>query len=94
MDWLVSLIVQIVAGIVGGQAVGIVVRQGRMDPLPKMISGAVGGFIGGMLIDTLTSGSAWAALAGQLIGDALGGLAGGAALTAIVGLVMSTMNRR
>lgn len=94
MDWLVSVIVQCVTGIIGGQAVGIPVRQARMDRLPKMISGAVGGFIGGLLLDTLLTGSGVSFLTHGLLGDALGGLIGGALLTGIVGTTMGAMNRR
>ena len=90
MDAILPIIVQIVTGIIGGQAVGAALKQAAMSQLPKILSGAIGGIGGGQLL-TMLGGDA-GALSGML-GDAVGGLGGGAILTAIVGMVMKSMNK-
>ena len=89
MEALWPIIVQIVGGIIGGQAVGATIKQAAMSQLPKILSGAIGGLGGGQLIDMLATSGAMEGLAG----DAVGGVGGGAILTAIVGMVMKSMNK-
>ena len=43
MEAILPIIVQIVTGVLGGQAVGAVLQQVAMSQLTKIISGAVGG---------------------------------------------------
>jgi hypothetical protein len=98
VETILPIIVQIVTGILGGQAVGAVLQNVAMSQLPKIISGAVGGVAGGALLSSLLGGAAGAdpAAAGALGGlltDALGGAGGGAILTGIVGAVMKAMNK-
>ena len=93
MDALLPIIVQIVAGVIGGQAVGAALKQAAMSQLPKLISGAVGGVAGGQILAALLGDPATAGALGGLAGDALGGVGGGAILTAIVGMVMKSMNK-
>jgi hypothetical protein len=47
VESLLPIIVQIVTGILGGQAVGAVLQQVAMSHLTKIISGAAGGVAGG-----------------------------------------------
>ncbi len=93
MDALLPIIVQIVAGVIGGQAVGAALKQAAMSQLPKLISGAVGGVAGGQILAALLGDPATAGALGGLAGDALGGVGGGAILTGIVGMVMKSMNK-
>ena len=52
VEAILPIIVQIVTGILGGQAVGAVVQQVAMSQLTKILSGAVGGVAGGTLLGT------------------------------------------
>jgi hypothetical protein len=98
MEAILPIIVQIVTGVLGGQAIGAVLQQVAMSQMTKIISGAVGGVAGGTLLSSLLGGAAGADPAsagalGGLLGDALGGAGGGAILTGIVGAVMKAMNK-
>ena len=70
---LIALVIQVIAGIVGGHAAGQM-KNFDLGALGNTIAGAIGGAGGGFDVG---------ALAGQLVG----GGAGGAILTAIVGAV-------
>ena len=48
MDALLPLLIQIVTGVLGGQAIGAVLKQAAMGQLPKILSGAIGGLFGAM----------------------------------------------
>ena len=62
-------------------------------PLPKILSGAVGGLAGGQILGSLMGDPATAGALGGMLGDAVGGVGGGAILTAIVGAVMGAMKK-
>ena len=98
VEAILPIIVQIVTGVLGGQAVGAVLQQVAMSQLTKIISGAVGGVAGGTILGSLLGGAAGVDPAsggalGGLLGNAIGGAGGGAILTAIVGAVMKAMNK-
>jgi hypothetical protein len=98
MEAILPIIVQIVSGVLGGQAIGAVLQQVAMSQLTKIISGGVGGVAGGTLLSSLLGGAvgtdpAAAGALGGLLTDALGGAGGGAILTGIVGAVMKAMNK-
>ncbi len=57
METILPIIVQIVTGIIGGQAVGAAIKQAAMSQLPKILSGAIGGVAGGLLLNAITGGS-------------------------------------
>ncbi len=93
MEALSSIAVQvIVVGIIGGQAVGVALKQAAMGQLLKISpvrSAVLGGgailgslFSGATGADPARRGAAGGALGG-LLGDAVGGVGGGAILTAI-----------
>ena len=89
-----SLIVQLVGGVAGGNAVGKGVPNVDLGPLGNTIAGAIGGVGGGqilqMLIPMLAGGSGGLDV-GAIIGQLVGGGAGGAILTAVVGLIKNSM---
>jgi len=103
METLLPIIVQIVTGIIGGQAVGAAVKQAAMSQLPKILSGAIGGVGGAAILGSLMGGGtvdpAAVADAAQGLGSALnlqnivGGAGGGAILTGIVGAIMNSMKK-
>ena len=57
VEAILPIIVQIVTGVLGGQAVGAVLQQVAMSQLTKIISGAVGGVAGGTLLGSLLGGA-------------------------------------
>jgi hypothetical protein len=103
METLLPIIVQIITGIIGGQAVGAAVKQAAMSQLPKILSGAIGGLGGAAILGSLMNGGsidpAAVANAASSLGSSLnlqnivGGVGGGAILTAIVGAIMNAMKK-
>ncbi|MFK0690154.1 hypothetical protein ACFX5Q_18390 [Mesorhizobium sp. IMUNJ 23033] len=102
MNTLLPIIVQVITGIIGGQAVGAALKQAALGQLPKILGGAIGGVGGAAILGSLLGGGtvdpATAAAAGGL-GSALnlenivGGAGGGAILTGIIGAVMNAMKK-
>ncbi|HMN51033.1 MAG: hypothetical protein KF794_11590 [Xanthobacteraceae bacterium] len=91
---IINIIVQAIAGAIGGTAIGQTLKNLTAGPIGNIIIGAVGGGIGGQILQalipalqgTVASGDP-AAIGGSLVG---GGVAG-AVLTAIVGAVKNKM---
>ena len=89
-DMLISLIIQVVAGAIGGYAVGAGVKDINLGTLGNTIAGAIGGGVGGQALQALIPTLALAAGnidIGSLIGQVVGGGIAGVILTAIVGVV-------
>jgi hypothetical protein len=97
---IINLILQLVAGAIGGNAAGGLLKNIDLSPLVKTITGAAGGGIGGTilsgLIPALGSAASGAggfdigAMAGQLVG---GGITG-AIVTAGVGLIKNALVKK
>ncbi|MDD2050519.1 hypothetical protein [Pseudomonas putida] len=92
---IVSLVVQIIAGVVGGNAVGM--SKQSMGPGLNSIVGGIGGVVLGQIVAAVTGEPAAAAAGGgvdlaALISSIIGGGAGGAVLTFIIGLIKSKMH--
>jgi hypothetical protein len=89
MESLIALVVQLIAGAIGGNAVGAAFKEVNLGTLGNSIAGAIGGGIGGQLLSAmmpaLTGGAGLDV--GSLLGEIAGGGAGGALLTIIAGLV-------
>jgi hypothetical protein len=102
MNTLLPIIIQIITGIIGGQAVGAAIKTAAMGQLPKILGGAIGGVGGAAILGSLlghgVDPTAAAAATGGL-GSALnlqnivGGAGGGAILTGILGAVMGAMKK-
>ena len=100
---LIALVVQVIAGVVGGQAIGVALKNAAMGQLTKILGGAVGGVGGAAILGSLLGGGtvdpAAAATAAGGLGDTLnlknlvGGAGGGAILTGIIGAVMGAMKK-
>jgi hypothetical protein len=91
---IVSLIIQIIAGAVGGNAAGRANAKFDMGGAGNSIVGAIGGVVLGQIIERVTGGAVTAdqaAAATQgldiagILTSLIGGGAGGAVLSAIVG---------
>ncbi len=94
MEALMPIVIQVITGIIGGQAIGTVLKNIPMSQVIKIISGAVGGVGGGAILGSLVGDPATAGALGGVLGDAVGGVGGGAVLTAIVGAITGAMNKR
>lgn len=98
---IMGLIIQAIAGAIGGNAAGGLLKNIDLGPLAKTISGAIGGGIGGQILESLIPGLGGAAagsaatgggfdiavFAGQLAG---GGVTG-AIVTVVVGLIKNAI---
>lgn len=103
MEVIVPILVQLIAGGIGGNVIGQIVKSLNLGPAGNSIVGAVGGIAGtwlaGMIpgLDGLVGASAVAAgTAGgldlsALAGQGATGLVGGGILTAIAGIIKSSM---
>jgi hypothetical protein len=95
---LINLIIQIIAGAIGGNAVGAGMKDSSLGGAGNTIAGAIGGIGGGQILQALIPAIAGAAGGGldigAIVGQLVGGGVGGAILTAIVGLAMKSMANR
>lgn len=90
----INLIIQLIAGALGGNAAGAAMKNVDLGTLGNTIAGAVGGAGGGTLLTALLpmlQGAAGDVDIGALVGQAVGGGVAGAVLTAIVGLLKNMM---
>lgn len=94
METLLPLIIQVVAGLIGGNAAGAALKEKSLGTTGNSIAGGVGGLILGQILQAVMGGGTpdvAAATAGMDVGkivtDLVGGGAGGAILTAIVGML-------
>jgi hypothetical protein len=91
---MINLIIQIVAGVLGGNAAGATMKNLDLGTLGNTIAGALGGAGGGTLLTALLPMLQNAASGnvdvGALVGQAVGGGVAGAIVTAIVGLIKNT----
>jgi hypothetical protein len=83
MEALLPLIIQMIAGAVGGNVASGALKQVAVSAIARTVAGAIGGIGGGMLLSML---GGQAQLTG-LIADGIGGLIGGGILSTIVGAV-------
>jgi uncharacterized membrane protein YeaQ/YmgE (transglycosylase-associated protein family) len=95
MNMLLPLVIQLIAGAIGGNAAGAALKEKSLGPLGNTIAGIVGGGLGGLVLVKLMGGAMAtgggldvAALIEQIIGGGLGG----AIVTALVG-VIKNMNK-
>lgn len=98
MEAIVSILVQLIGGAVGGNGLAAIMKQINLGPVGNTIAGAIGGWLGTWLAAQIPglSGLVGAAAAaagtggldiGALAGQGLTGLVGGGLLTAIAGAV-------
>ena len=88
---LINLIIQLSAGAIGGNAVGVAMKDANLGSTGNTIAGALGGLGSGQLLAAVIPVFAGAAGGGvditSVIGQLVGGGLGGAILTAVVGLI-------
>src|SRR5712671_1261745 len=82
METIVNLIIQLIAGVVGGNAAGAALKDYNLGNLGNTIAGAIGGVGGGQLLQAIIPAIAGAAGGGldvgAIVGQIVGGGAGGA----------------
>ena len=91
---LVNLIIQLIAGAVGGNAAGATMKNLDLGALGNTIAGALGGAGVGTLLTALLpilQGAAGNVDIGTVLGQAVGGGVAGAIVTAIVGLIKNAI---
>jgi hypothetical protein len=91
---LINLIIQLIAGALGGNAAGATMKNLDLGTLGNTIAGALGGAGGGTLLTALLpmlQGAAGNLDIGVLAGQAVGGGVAGAIVTAIVGAIKNGM---
>ncbi|SEM74115.1 hypothetical protein SAMN04487857_104326 [Pseudomonas sp. ok272] len=91
---IVSLLIQIVSGVVGGNAAGM--SQKSLGPAANSILGGVGGVVLGQIITAVTGGGAAMASGGAMdiptiLSSIVGGGVGGAILTFVIGFIKAKM---
>ena len=89
-DMLINLVIQVVAGAIGGYAIGAGVKDINLGTLGNTVAGAIGGGVGGQALQALIPTLALAAGnidIGSLISLVVGAGIAGAILTAIIGVV-------
>lgn len=97
---LMSLIIQLISGAVGGNAAGAALKKYSLGPVGNSIVGILGGGLGGQLLALLGAGGAGAATAaggldaGAIVSSIAGGGIGGGVLMWIVGLIRHQMGLR
>lgn len=92
---IVNLVIQLIAGAIGGNALGASMKNVDLGTLGNTIAGAIGGAGGGTILTALLpvlQGAAGNVDIGALVGQAVGGGVAGAVLTAIVGVIKNTMS--
>ena len=70
---LVNLIIQVIAGILGGNGIGAALKDASLGPLGNSVAGAIGGGLGGQVLQGLIPALAGAAGGGLDIGSLVGG---------------------
>jgi hypothetical protein len=96
---IVGLIIQLIAGGVGGNIAGSALKQYDLGTVGNTIAGVIGGGVGAQIIGALLGGSGAEAGAagaswldiGSIIGQIVSGGVGGGVLMIIVGLIKQLM---
>lgn len=86
-----ELIVQIIAGLIGGNAAGAGLKNLSLGTAGNSIAGAVGGGLGGLLTGVLTGAPIEGMDMNAIIQSVAGGGIGGAVLTAIAGMLKKAL---
>jgi hypothetical protein len=98
-----QIIIQLIAGAIGGNAVGKMAPKLNLGGLGNSLAGIVGGGLGGQILGMLGAGGMGAAVEaatgtggidlGTIIQSFAGGGVGGGVLMAVIGLVKSQMSK-
>lgn len=84
---IVFLILQLVAGAIGGWVVGSLLRQYSLGHAGDAVAGLVGGVVGGWLVPMVGVAMGTEMTVGAVIGQVVTGFIGGGVLMIIVGFI-------
>lgn len=88
METWLPIIIQLVAGAIGGNLAGSSMKGRSLGGTGNAVAGALGGLGGGQLLGLLgVAGGAGGLDVGSIVSDVVGGGAGGAIVTALVGML-------
>ena len=88
-----SLIIQLIAGAVGGNVGGAAMKNTSLGNLGNTIAGAIGGVGGGSILGSLIPALATAAGGGSMVGNLAASGIGGLVLQIIAGMIKSRMGQ-
>ena len=86
-----ELIIQIIAGLVGGNAAGAGLKNLSLGTAGNSVAGAVGGGLGGLLTGLVTGAPIAGTDLNAIIQSVAGGGIGGAVLVAIAGVLKKAL---
>ncbi len=91
-----NLIIQLIAGALGGNAAGAMLKNLNLGTLGNSIAGILGGGLGGQILGMLGGAGAAAATTGgtdisSIIGSLASGGVGNGVLMAIIGVIKNAM---
>lgn len=87
-----ELIISLIAGALGGNVAGGILKNLNQGTLINSISGIVGGGLGGSILGALGAGDPAAGMGiGSIISQVAGGGVGGGVVLAIVGMIRNAM---
>jgi uncharacterized membrane protein YeaQ/YmgE (transglycosylase-associated protein family) len=97
-SFLMNLVIQLVAGAVGGNAAGAILKQFDHGPIGNSIAGIIGGGLGGQLLNMVLAGGAAPAPSAfdvsSILTQIVGGGVGGGVLMVMVGIIRQAMGGR
>ena len=93
MPDVVALLIWLIAGLVGGNAAGELLKGDYDLGLGNMLTGAIGGVVGALILQTLITGLRGIDY-GPIIGQIIVAAASGAVLTVIIGAVQTWRRKR
>lgn len=95
---IVSLIVSIISGLVGGNVAGAAMKDKSLGTAGNSVTGAIGGGIGGFIMQAMDIIGSSAASGGMNLGSIIGNVGGsgvtGAILLIIVALIKNAMKNK
>lgn len=93
-SWMTDLIVQVIAGAVGGTGAGAVLKDLSLGKPGDAITGAIGGGVVGQILSAvLGAADASGVDIAALVKDVVGGGIGGAVVMALVGALRNAVKR-
>lgn len=92
---MIGTIISLIAGAVGGNLAGALMKNASLGTLWNSVAGIVGGGLGGTILGMLGMGEAGgdAMEIGNLLSTVAGGGVGGGVLMAIIGLIRGAMSK-
>jgi len=90
---IVSLIIQLISGAVGGNVAGAAMKESSLGTLGNSIAGIVGGGLGGTILQMVmgTAAAGGGLDLQSILANVAGGCVGGAILMAIIGIIKNKM---